>query len=118
MEPTEHVVDLARGLFGIITAYVAKLPRDMKFTVGDRLVCKCIDILECVTSAYYGPRPERTALIDRANVYLEVIRQILRMLFETSAHSLQKHEHLNREIDELGRRLGAWKKSLVRPDRP
>jgi hypothetical protein len=108
----ESAVDLSRRLLGVVDLYVAKLPRDRKFTIGDRLLVRTITILETVTRSYYSPRSRKADLLTSVNVELEVLRQLLRFLFEAKVHDLRKHEHFSREIDELGRCVGGWIKSL------
>jgi hypothetical protein len=111
----ESAVDLGRKLLGVIDLYVAKLPRDRKFTIGNRLLDRAITVLETVTQAYYSPRNQKAALLASVNINLEMLRQLLRFLFEAKVHDLRKHEHFSREIDELGRAVGGWSKSLKAP---
>jgi hypothetical protein len=95
-----------------VDAYVAKLPRERKFTIGDRLLDRCITVLETVTQAYYSPRTQKTPILHSVNIQLEVIRQFLRFLFEANVHDIRKHEHFSRSIDELGAAIGGWLKSV------
>jgi hypothetical protein len=46
MPNAENAVDVSRKLLGIIDAYVTKLPRDRKFTIGNRLLDRTIAVLE------------------------------------------------------------------------
>jgi hypothetical protein len=109
----ETVVDQSRKLLEIIAVYVGKMPRDYKFTVGDRLLSRTLSILECVVEAYYSKSMEKNQLIRRANIHLEVLRQILRFCLEHGMHGIAKQEHFTREIETLGRTLGAWAKSIT-----
>ena len=117
MPNAENAVDLSRKLLGVVDAYVAKLSRDRKFTIGNRLLDRTITVLETVAQAYYSPRPQKEVLLTTVNINLEMLRQLLRFLFEAQVHDLRKHEHFSREIDELGRCVGGWLKSL-RPGPP
>jgi len=112
MPNSENAVDLSRKLLGIIDAYVTKLPRERKFTIGNRLLDRSITVLETVTKAYYSPKADKLPLLRSVNTNLEVIRQLLRFLFEVKVHDLRKHEHFLRGIDELGICIGGWIKSL------
>jgi hypothetical protein len=93
MSNAETVVDKSRGVLGILENYVAKMPRDKKFTIGDRLIDRGLSVLEGVTEAYYAPRNEKKERIRKINVQIEVLRQIIRYLFERNDHNLSKHEH-------------------------
>jgi hypothetical protein len=59
MPNAENAVDVSRKLLGIIDAYVVKLPRDRKFTIGNRLLDRATLVLEIVTQAYYSPKAEK-----------------------------------------------------------
>ena len=111
----ETVVDKSRKLFSVLDEYVARLPRDRKFTIGDRLLERGLTVMECVVEAFYGPRQAKPPLLKRVNIQLEVIRQLLRFLLESKTHDIKKHEHLNRTIDELGISIGGWLKTLGAP---
>jgi hypothetical protein len=117
MSSSETAVDKARKLTGILSDYVEKMPREIKFTLGDRILLHGIAVMEGVVEAYYGSGQMKIERLSGVNTKLEIIRQILRLLFEKNKHNLQKHEHLNREIDSLGVCIGAWRKSL-RGDKP
>jgi hypothetical protein len=112
MSSSETAVDKARKLTGILSDYVEKMPREIKFTMGDRILLHGIAIMECVIEAYYGSGKVKMERIDSANTKLEIIRQLLRLQFEKNRHDVRKHEHLNREIDAVGACIGAWRKSL------
>jgi hypothetical protein len=111
----ETAVDKSRKLFSVLDEYVSRLPRDRKFTVGDRLLERGLTVMESVAEAFYSPRQAKTALLKRVNIQLEVIRQLLRCLLENKTHDIRKHEHLFRTIDDLGLAVGGWLKSLGAP---
>jgi len=111
----ETAVDKSRKLLLVLDEYVARLPRDRKFTLGDRLLERGLDIIEEIVAAFYSPRQEKSRFLKRANINLEVIRQIARCLLENKTHDIRKHEHLNRAIDDLGTSVGGWLKSLGAP---
>jgi len=113
MTPKETIIDQSRKLFIVLSDYVDKMPRNLKFTVGDRIITNNLDLMECLIEAYYGKKNERLEKINKANVKLEIIRQIMRYLFETNRHNLKKHEHLNKELDTIGMNLGGWRKQLL-----
>jgi hypothetical protein len=116
MGTSETVVDQARKLLGILSGYADKLPRDKKFTIGDRIIIISLELLETVVEAYYGERKIKVEKINRANIKLEILRQILRFLFESGAHDLKKHEDFNREINIIGTSIGAWRKQIIGHD--
>ena len=112
MAPTETIIDQARKLVAVLSVYVDFMPRNKKFTFGDRIITHALAMTENLVEAYYGPRNVKLDKINNANIKLELIRQILRILFEMQNHNVKKHAYLNREIDNLGVNLGGWRKQL------
>ena len=68
--------------------------------------------MEIVVEAYYRPKPAKAPLLKEVNIQLEVMRQLVRYLLENKTHDIKKHEHMNRTIDELGKSVGGWLKTL------
>ena len=112
MSNSETVVEASRRFLRILDEYVVKMPRDRKFTFGDRIINRGIDLLETVVDAYYSPRNLKHQKIAAANIHCEMLRQLLRMLYEQGVHDLKKHEHFTRELDAIGKSLGGWSKSI------
>ena len=90
----ETAVDKSRKLFSVRDEYMARLPRDRKFAIGDRLLESGLTVMECVVEAFYSPKQAKAPLLKRVNIHLEVIRQLVRYLLENKTHDIKKHEHL------------------------
>lgn len=89
-----------------------KFPRDQKFVLGDRIETKVLEVQEHCLRAYYS-RDKRAHLLE-ANLNLEVTRHLVRL-----AHALRHFSHhtyavLAEKLDEVGRMIGGWLKSVSR----
>jgi hypothetical protein len=51
---------------------LAKFPRDHKFTLGDRVLLRLLDVQECYVMAYYGR--DKAGPLTEANLHLEMAR--------------------------------------------
>ena len=58
MAQPENVIELSRKLLAVIDRYVSKLPRERKFTIGNRLLDRAVTVLEECTGAYYCPKAD------------------------------------------------------------
>jgi len=94
-----------------IIPLVAKFPRDHKFLLGDRLYSKLLDVQECCLRAYYS-KDKRAHLIE-ANLLLENSRHLVRLSYKMRCLNLRGYEQCSRRIDELGRMVGGWLRSLA-----
>ena len=62
--------------------------------------------------AAYAERIRKAPLLDDANVALELMRHEFRIAFSQRLVSTGQVEHATRLIDEVGRQVGAWRRSL------
>ena len=88
------------------------MPKNQKFTQGDRLQNLLSDLLELLIEAYYGPSNERYARLLRVNIQLEKLRFFTRLIFESGYFSSRQYETMIFQYDDIGRMTGAWIKSL------
>lgn len=87
-----------------------QFPRSQRFLLGDRLQGLALDLLEALVEAQYRKAPR--AELQRANLLLEKQRLLWRVAYNLRHADVRRYEHAAREIDEIGRRIGAWLKKL------
>ena len=87
------------------------VPRVRRFTLGERLETALLEVLEATVESAYT-RNKRQAL-QRANLRLEVARHLWRLSHEFQAVPTRSYEHGARLMDDLGRQLGGWLRSLA-----
>ncbi|MFN0175797.1 MAG: diversity-generating retroelement protein Avd [Saprospiraceae bacterium] len=88
------------------------LPRSQKFTLGDRIQNHLSDLLEMLLEAYYLPAAEKRPLLLRANIRLEMLRYFYRLGFDRGHYNSLRYKEFAERIDEIGRMVGGWIKSL------
>jgi hypothetical protein len=110
LPPAAPVIALRmEGLLTWTAERVAKFPRDHKFTVGDRLLETCLDIMAALTEAAY--RRDKQAVLAAASRGLVRARILSRLARVLLCLSEAQHLHFVRESDEVGRMLGGWIRS-------
>lgn len=90
---------------------IGKFPRDQKFVLGDRIELKLLDVQEDLIAAYYG-REHRRERLRRANVRVETVRTLVRLAYNLRLFNAKRYEIFSRKLDEVGRMIGGWEKSL------
>lgn len=88
---------------------VEKIPRDYKFTVGDRIINVLLDSLETLIEAVYSK--DKQHLLRRLNLQLEKLRYLIRLSKDLRCLSIKKYEYISNEINELGKMTGGWMKA-------
>jgi hypothetical protein len=86
-----------------------KLPRARRFTLGERLENGSIEVLELLVEAAYTRNKE--VPLRRANLRLEVLRNLWRVGYELKVIATRQYEHGAKLIDDLGRQIGGWLRS-------
>ena len=89
-----------------------KLPRNQKFTLGDRIQNQLSDMLELYINAYYLPKAEKKAALDKANISLEITRHYFRLCYDLGLFNSIKYHDFAKKLNEIGKMTGGWIKSL------
>ncbi len=93
---------------------VEGFPRGYKFTLGDRIAATGLDALERLIEATYDR--DRAKPLAAANLAIEKLRHLFRLALTLKAIDERRYEHSARSLDEIGRLIGAWKKSSAAYD--
>ena len=91
---------------------LAKFPRDQRFLLGDRIESGLLDILEGLIDARYSK--EKAELLRKANLGIEKQRFLFRLAKDLKYLSLRRYKFVSEKLDETGRLVGGWIKSLER----
>jgi len=89
--------------------HLDKLPRNRRYTLGDKLENRMLGILESLVAAAYTK--DKRPFLVQANRDLEVCRHLWRLCFDFQGISVKSYEHGSKLMLELGRQIGAWTKS-------
>jgi|TARA_B100000315_G_scaffold236590_1_gene252568 hypothetical protein len=88
---------------------VEKFPRSQRFLLGDRIQGTALDVMERLIEATYTR--QRSALLREANLGIEKLRILFRLATDLRHLDKKRYEHSARELDEIGRLIGGWRKA-------
>ncbi|MDD5266727.1 MAG: diversity-generating retroelement protein Avd [Methylococcales bacterium] len=88
-------------------------PRNRRFTLGERLESGMIEILELLVEAAYVTN--KRDVLKLANRRLAVVRHLWRMAYELQTIPAKRYEQGARLLEELGKQVGGWLKSVDTP---
>ena len=109
------IVKKVHDLYKTFHDYRRVIPKQDRFTIYERSENTILIILECVLEAGYSKQVNKTAVLDKASVKLNILRFFVRTLKETKAIDIKKYIILQEMINEIGRMLGGWIRSTDRP---
>ena len=93
---------------------VDKFPRSQKFLLGDRIQGIALDVLEHLIEATFTR--SRMAHLQQANLGLEKLRVMIRLAHEFHHIDTRRYEHAARQIDDVGRLVGGWRRAQIDHD--
>jgi len=83
---------------------LAKMPRDQKYLLGDRIETKMLEVLEHAIRASY--RKDKRPHLVEADMALEIIRHLVRLAYGLRHLSPKADEVMSERVDEIGRMIG------------
>lgn len=89
---------------------VENFKRGHKFTVGERLAEQGIDLLSIVVEAAYSR--DKAGLLQEANRKVNSTRYLLRLAKDLDLMTVEAYGFSAEQLDEIGRMVGGWMKSV------
>ena len=91
---------------------VETFPRSYRFSVGDRLVGSGLDLLMILVQCAYTT--DKASLLQAASLKANCLRYLLRLAKDLHLLSLDSYGFSAERMEEIGRMVGGWQKSLAR----
>jgi four helix bundle protein len=89
---------------------INKFPKSQRFVLGQRMENVVLDILELLIEAKLSKI--RISFLQKSSVKLDKLRILMRLTKDLKFISVKEYEFGCKQIDEIGRMLGGWIKSL------
>ena len=100
------VVHDCRELLLWMIPHLDKLPKNRRYTLGEKLENRLLAILESLITAAYARN--KSSHLTEANLGLEVARQLWRLCYDFKGVSTKSYEHGGRLMIEIGQQIGGW----------
>jgi hypothetical protein len=89
-----------------LTPIINRLPRQYKFTLGDRMQSQIYDILEELIYAKF--EKNKLNRLEKINVKLDILRFQIKLIYDFKMINGKKYLHISNSINEIGTELGSW----------
>lgn len=89
----------------------ADFPRRLRYSLTSRIEVRTLDVYEDLVVARYDPMARGAALL-RVSRGVDGIRLLVRLARDLGCLSLSQAEHVFTELDEVGRMVGGWIRSV------
>lgn len=101
-------------LWMIIAPHIAKSAR---YTIGARIENKFLDLLEFAYVAYFTEKERKEEKINECILVTDALKFLISVAWEGKLISDRQYEDIAKKLEEIGRMLGGWKKSLGNPEK-
>ncbi|MBW4478685.1 MAG: diversity-generating retroelement protein Avd [Tolypothrix brevis GSE-NOS-MK-07-07A] len=105
---------IVQKTYDLIKWYVPilnRLPRDHRFSLGERMIAGLYDLLENLILARYAK--DKLALLETLNAKLDVLRHQTRLLLDFQLIQVERYEYVGKLMNEIGSELGGWIKQQL-----
>jgi len=104
----KKVYELYKTFYG----YAKLFPKKDKYVLGSRCEEYIIATLELLLAASSAPKSEKHVFIVQANVKFDTLKIFIRIANDIKMLDNKKYLVLQKQLQEIGRMLGGWQKSL------
>ncbi len=104
----EHISAVYKTWF----EYRNNIPKSVRYTLGERVDARFIQVLELLFVASYQSKAEKIPTLDRALVGIDTLKFLLRLTWEIGVLDNKKYAYLSEGLDKVGRETGGWRKGL------
>ncbi len=111
MNRSQEELPVIQKMYDLILWYVpvlSRLPREQKFTLGDRITNGLYETLEELILCRFAA--EKQARLQYINGQLDVLRYQTRLLRDFKLMEGQRYAHVAKLINEVGGSVGGWLK--------
>jgi len=92
---------------------IAKYPRNYRYTLGTRIENTLYDFMELLQKSYFVT--DKHMYLPDASIKLEHLRIILRLSYDLRLFGNKIHHAMIEQMENIGKQLGGWIKSLDKP---
>ena len=96
---------------------VSHIPKSSRYTIGSRIENKFLDLIEASYSAYFAEKDKKAEKICECIFTLDTLKYLLSIAWEAKTISNKQYEELALKLEEVGKMLGGWKKSMNNPEK-
>ncbi len=99
-------------LYKLFYSFRVLIPKQDKYTIWQKSENLILEMLEEIIAATYKQKLEKVSLLEKTSLHLNILRVLLRLMKETKVIDNKKYTLLQEAVDEIGRMLGGWLRSL------
>lgn len=115
MPPPSTILPVLQNLVAVYKlwqVYLPHFPKTTKYTLGEKIDALFIETIENIVISSFLPKQEKVPHIKNGLVKLDVLKFFLQVAWEIKALDNRKYIELSKNLLEIGKMLGGWRKGL------
>lgn len=98
--------------YKLLHSYIKLFPKTDKYSLGARLENFTLDTLELALRAAYAPKVNRSIHLEKLDAKVQVLKTLVRLAHEVRALDDGKYLALQEQLQEMGKMVGGWLKTV------
>ena len=99
-------------LYKTFHEYRRVVPKQDRFTIFEKGESAILEVIECIMQASSESKKEKLPTLERASIKLNMPRVFIRLMKDVKTIDGKKYMNLESVVDEIGRMLGGWIRSI------
>ncbi len=96
----------------LLYQYLKLFPKKDRYSLGQKIDTLALTIFEQVIAAGMTTQDKKLTILEKAIVSLDLLKILIRLAKDIQALDSKKYLQLEQALQEIGRMLGGWRKSL------
>jgi hypothetical protein len=113
--PNEFNIPLLHRIFEfykLCYQYIQLFPKKDKYTLGQKIENLILDVFELIFLAANSRKEEKSNILQKTSLKIDLLKILIRLAKEIRALDIKKYIQLEQELQEIGKMLGGWMRSL------
>ena len=100
------------AIYKLWNEFLPNFPRNSRQTLGQKIDGLFLEVIENIIKAGYSDKAEKEIFLKRASVKLDLLKFFLQVAWEIKSVDNKKYISLSEKLNEVGKMLGGWIRSI------
>lgn len=88
------------------------MPKQDRHVIGEKIQVTCLALLENLIAASHANKLTKAGYLTEAGIKLDLLKILLRLSEDIKAIPTKRYLTLSEKLQEIGKMLGGWMRSL------
>ena len=98
--------------YKLLYQYLKLFPKRDRYTLGEKIDNLTLNIFELVITAGTTSKEYKLPMLKKSVVSVDLLKILIRLAKDNQALDNKKYIQLEQQLQEIGRMLGGWKRSV------